>query len=459
MRLNTARLVHCVLSLAVLMLAACSTNDSYTIGGTVTGLTGSGGPQSVVLQNNGLDNLVISANGPFTFATALTSTSTTNPTYNVTILTQPIGQTCTVTGGNGVATSNIASVVVNCASTTANYAYVVNAGGGISQFTFAAGGALTPNLNAISAAVTGASPYAIAIAPSGTYAYVVNSGDDTLSQYNIGSDGALTAMTPPTVPSGGRSPYAIAIAPSGAYAYVANSGNGTIAQYTIGGNGALTAMTPATVPSGSGVSSKPESIVVDPSSRYVYVANYGDNTVSEYTIGGNGALTAMTPVTVAAGQQPISIAVDPSGPNVYVANYSSLATAGTVSEYTIGTGGVLTPNALSPIVSAGANPVSITADPAGPYVYVANQSSLAAAGTVSEFTISTGGALAPIGVALVGQSPYSVTVDHSSLYAYVANYGSGTVSQFIIGAGGALTANATATVSVGSSPISVITTQ
>lgn len=408
MRLNTARLVHCVLSLAVLMLAACSTNDSYTIGGTVTGLTGSGGPQSVVLQNNGLDNLVISANGPFTFATALTSTSTTNPTYNVTILTQPIGQTCTVTGGNGVATSNIASVVVNCASTTANYAYVVNAGGGISQFTFAAGGALTPNLNAISAAVTGASPYAIAIAPSGTYAYVVNSGDDTLSQYNIGSDGALTAMTPPTVPSGGRSPYAIAIAPSGAYAYVANSGNGTIAQYTIGGN---------------------------------------------------GALTAMTPVTVAAGQQPISIAVDPSGPNVYVANYSSLATAGTVSEYTIGTGGVLTPNALSPIVSAGANPVSITADPAGPYVYVANQSSLAAAGTVSEFTISTGGALAPIGVALVGQSPYSVTVDHSSLYAYVANYGSGTVSQFIIGAGGALTANATATVSVGSSPISVITTQ
>src|SRR5215831_20631647 len=38
----------------------------YTIGGTVTGLSGTG----LVLQDNGGDNLAVSASGPFTFATS-----------------------------------------------------------------------------------------------------------------------------------------------------------------------------------------------------------------------------------------------------------------------------------------------------------------------------------------------------------------------------------------------------
>lgn len=40
---------------------------SYTVGGAVTGLAGA----TVVLQNNGTDDLRLSADGPFTFATAL----------------------------------------------------------------------------------------------------------------------------------------------------------------------------------------------------------------------------------------------------------------------------------------------------------------------------------------------------------------------------------------------------
>jgi hypothetical protein len=37
------------------------------------------------------------------------------------------------------------------------------------------------------------------------------------------------------------------------------------------------------------------------------VANYGDGTVSQYTIGTGGALTAMTTATIAAGSFPSSI--------------------------------------------------------------------------------------------------------------------------------------------------------
>ena len=63
---------------------------------TVAGLTGSG----LVLRNNGADDLAISANGPFTFATTLTSGSS----YSVTVLVQPATELCEVfSGGSATA--------------------------------------------------------------------------------------------------------------------------------------------------------------------------------------------------------------------------------------------------------------------------------------------------------------------------------------------------------------------
>jgi hypothetical protein len=81
---------------------------TYTIGGTVSGLSG-----TAVLQDDGGDNLSVAANGGFTFATRLTSVSA----YNVTVLTNPSGQTCTVSGGTGtVASANVTNVSVTCAT-------------------------------------------------------------------------------------------------------------------------------------------------------------------------------------------------------------------------------------------------------------------------------------------------------------------------------------------------------
>lgn len=81
----------------------------YSISGTVSGLAGSG----LVLQNNGGDNLSISGNGAFSFATSLA----TGESYSVTVLTQPSSpaMTCVVTSGSGtVASSNITNVAVSC---------------------------------------------------------------------------------------------------------------------------------------------------------------------------------------------------------------------------------------------------------------------------------------------------------------------------------------------------------
>ena len=449
MRLNITRLMHVILPLAVLLLSACGGNHSYTIGGTVTGLASSPGPLSapLVLQNNGGDNLTISANGAFTFPTAVKSNSTTKATYNVTILTQPFPQTCTVTGGSGTASSNVTSVVVSCSNSSASV-YVVTASGTVSQYPIGANGALPTT--AASSVATGTNPYSIAVVPSGLYAYVANNGSNNVSEYTI-SAGVLTSNTPTANPTGtvtaGPSPVFVTVDPSGQYVYVVNTGPnpGTVSQYTINSDGTLAAMTPATVAAGI----TPNSMAVDPSGHYAYVANYGDGTISEYTINA-GALTLTA--TVSGNNNPASISVDPSGPYVYVANYSS----GTVSEYSIGAGGVLTAIGT---VAAGTNPVSVTVDSSGSYVYVANKSSGANAGTVSEYSIGTGGVLAAIAAVGTGKNPSSVTVAPSGQYAYVANLGDGTVSQYTI-ISGVLIANTTAaTVTVGGQPIAVITAQ
>jgi hypothetical protein len=85
---------------------ACSDN-SYTVGGTISGLTG-----TVVLQDNNGDDLTLAANGVFTFATPVQ-----NSPYNVTVLTQPAEQTCSVSAGAGtVSGANVANVVVVCST-------------------------------------------------------------------------------------------------------------------------------------------------------------------------------------------------------------------------------------------------------------------------------------------------------------------------------------------------------
>jgi subtilisin-like proprotein convertase family protein/subtilisin family serine protease len=90
---------------------SCTTN-SFTIGGTVSGLTGTG----LVLQNNVGNNLPIGGNGAFTFTTPILS----GATYAVTVSTQPTVpvQNCIVTSGSGtVGAANVTNVGVNCNNT------------------------------------------------------------------------------------------------------------------------------------------------------------------------------------------------------------------------------------------------------------------------------------------------------------------------------------------------------
>lgn len=80
----------------------------YTIGGTVTGLTGSG----LVLLLAGTEALPIQANGTFVFGATLTSGSS----YSVTVGSQPAlpAQACVVVNGSGTVGNAVTNVVIHC---------------------------------------------------------------------------------------------------------------------------------------------------------------------------------------------------------------------------------------------------------------------------------------------------------------------------------------------------------
>ncbi len=259
--------------------------------------------------------------------------------------------------------------------------------------------------------------------------------DVSATRYTLQNTGLLTAGPGANT---GSSPQSVAIDPTGRFAYVANWNSNDVSVYTVNqATGELTGGT--TVAAGT----NPYSVAVDPTGKFVYVANGGGNTVSAYTIDQvTGALTA---AGTGSATNPFSVAVAPGGKFLYAANYGSAS----VTWYTINTTtGWLTAGGSLP---AEIHPRSVAVDPTGRFVYVANETS----NSVSVYMINpmTGALTAGMSTA-TGTAPYSVAVDPTGRFAYVANFTSNTVSVYTINsAGGALTP--VTTVSTGANPRSV----
>ncbi len=79
---------------------------TYAVSGTVSGLTGIG----LILQNNGGDDLSITSNATFTFASRVAA----GGAYAVTVKTHPFGQSCFVSNGTGTVAADVENVSVVC---------------------------------------------------------------------------------------------------------------------------------------------------------------------------------------------------------------------------------------------------------------------------------------------------------------------------------------------------------
>jgi len=434
-------------------------------------------PASPVILNGSSGQLT--ATGTYTDATTqdLTATATwASATTTIATISNAAGSSGLATGkslGTSSITAAVGTSVVSPAVTltvkAAEYAYVANFGGNtISQYNVGTGGVLTPMSTATVAA--GTQPYSIAVDPTGHYVYAANysaSGVGTVSQYTIGADGSLTPNSAGATVSTGLGPNGITVDPSGTHAYVANfgsnpAGNGaSLAQFTIGANGALTPMTPSTLTAANGAAY----VALNPASTYAYVPNYVADSISVFTITG-GALTLASTTPLAAGSAPSFALVDPSGQYLYVTEQADRTGAGvgSIAQFTIGMGGALTPM-NTPTISLGNNPStprSLTLDPTGTSVYVADSGS----NSVLQFAIGAGGALSLTSTTSVGAgtAPNFLAVDATGQYAYADDRGTtaspgSTVSLYTLGAGSALVPQATPTAASGSRPSGIATSK
>jgi DNA-binding beta-propeller fold protein YncE len=304
---------------------------------------------------------------------------------------------------------------------------------GVTVFNPAPGGG-SSSTSTFTITTGGMDPQSIAVDQhTGKFAYVANTGclDGYVSMYMINpTTGALASIGPP-VPVPDEGARSMAVDPFGKFAYVASWGEGdtggSVSAYTINATtGAL--MSTGTIFGGAAGLCAPWSVVVDPSGKFVYVANEGcpsPTNVSMFTMNATtGALTSIG--TVVAGGRAISVAVDPKGKFAYVASRSNPpGSVGNVSTYTINA----PTGALTSIgtIAAGTDPVSVAVDPTGKFAYVSNSGS----NDVSMYTITTTGALTSIGTTTGGGG--SIAVHPSGKFAYVSN-SAGSVSVYTINA-------------------------
>ncbi len=163
----------------------CSTN-SYTVGGTVSGLTG-----TVVLQDNNSDNRTIAADGVFTFATQVADGSP----YSVTVLTQPAGQSCSVASGTGtIAAANVTNVTITCAINTFTIGGTVSGLNGNMHLQ-------NNNSDDLNTAVNGPFTFATAVAYGNPYSVTLWSLSNADQTYTItnGSGAATANVTDVTI--------------------------------------------------------------------------------------------------------------------------------------------------------------------------------------------------------------------------------------------------------------------
>jgi len=419
---------------------------THTISGRLQGL---GAGLQVTLMNSGADPVTLSANGAFAFPTPVAH----GGGYAVTVSTQPTGQTCAVSSGSGAGvTGDIATVQVTCAAQTFPVNVQVLGLGAGGRMTLLNNGAdpLTITSNG-SAQFTRRTPYGgsyavtIGTAPVGQACTVSRGSGSNVTNtvvgitvlcstvsYSVG--GTLSGLNP------GEQ---ITLLNNGANATVLNA-NGTFTFSSKVAYGTPYAVTVGAQPqaqscavrfgSASSIAGNVGGVDVNCASAYAYVLNWGDQTLSTYTLGINGQLTAPA-VPVAAIVQPGStIGTHPSGRHLYVSN----AGANTVSQYDVQPDGHPTPMAPVDRVPSGANPSAMVVDATGSYAYVSNSDD----DSISQYSIGSDGSLTPLTPALSGSggaNPADIAIDPTGLHAYVLNL-SGGVAQFAIASDGTLNA-------------------
>ena len=420
----------------------CSTN-AYPVGGSVSGLLGSG----LVLTNN-TEDLPVSAAGGIAFTQPVAS----GADYAVSVKTQPSQptQTCSVSNGQGTITNaGIANVSVSCATDSFLVKGSLSGLDGVGLVLQNNGDEITPTADGSFAfpKVASGQTYNVTVKTQPTLVTqtcTVTNGSGTVGGADVndvavacqsmvprfaylGAQGmsangrilpfAVDAATAQFSPLGAAAtidalPTSIAVNAAGSNAYVSTASG--ISQFTVQSDGTLSPMGTPKVSAGTA----PMALALDPKGRFAYALNAFQGKVSVLPIGADGSLGATTQVSV--GTLPVGFAVESSGRFVYVANTGNRISAFRVDE---ANGTLASVGSVS--LAGGKVVVNLAGVGSGRVVHAITQKIFQNAYAIATYAVGADGALALAGeVAIAGtqmltKAPTGMISHPSGRFAYL----------------------------------------
>jgi 6-phosphogluconolactonase len=263
--------------------------------------------------------------------------------------------------------------------------------------------------------------------------FAANAGSGTVSVFRV-QHGGLSFVD--KTPAGGSEPVAVAQWQNLVYVVDA-AGSGNVVGFYLRHDGRLQPIQNSTAflsASGAGGAS----ITISPDGQFLVVTERVANNIDVFRIQADGTL-AKTVISPSAGPGAFAASFAPDG-KLLVSETGPAGTVNTsaISSYSVLPGGTLSAVSQSVPTFGSANCWNaITPD--GKYVYVSNSAS----STISGFTIGKGGNLTPIGATVVGSNPagsvnLDIAVSGDGKYLYSLNSGAGTIGVFAIQSDGTL---------------------
>ena len=275
------------------------------------------------------------------------------------------------------------------------------------------------------------------------YVYVVNQTTDTLTGIVVGT-APLTGIGSVAL-TAGLTPASVAVSRANTYVYV--GGYGSISCYSIGTGGVLTAV------SGGGATATANFVSLDTSPDGQWLLGLDSITLGIYVYKINpstGALTqnstAIYGVPGAGTVSQRALRISPSGAFVAVA----LGPGGDVVFPFTTSSGVLGAGNNLPI-NAAYSDNALTFDATSGYLLIARGvTGTGATSGIATYSVNSTGGLTPVQtLAASGNGPFSLLLDSTGTYVYAANRGDATISGYTL-ANGNLTALASSPFASGS---------
>ena len=224
-----------------------------------------------------------------------------------------------------------------------NLVYVLNSGGAgsVVGFWLDIGGQLHEIKNStqfLTATTTGGA--SIAFSPDGQFLAVTERVANNIDTFRVKPDGTLDPIVVNADPAPGT--FSLSFAPTGQMIVsetgVAGATNASaISSYSIGSNGKVVPISQSVAAFAAGNCWN----AITPDGKYVYTSNSGSDSISGFSIGKGGVLTPIGGTVLGsnpAGSHNVDIAVSTDGKNVYTIN----SVSGTIGVFGINADGTLT---------------------------------------------------------------------------------------------------------------------